>query len=164
MIKIVKRKQRKGAADKPAMRYARILSAIDRAAREQARAEERLRDLRARSKVYERRLGPERVDEIKARFLSNRSLRKQAATTKRDALKTLGAAAELAYRLASMGDRPGIVHAQTYRFGRTRKYHGFMARLPQDKFLLWHPVKGYGSTDQNTGIGNAVWHGKTLPT
>jgi hypothetical protein len=115
------KRKRRPAADKPGMRYARILAAIDRAEKEIKRANARLTTLRARQTRYERRLGAERIDEIKARRLTQTLSKTQTKTTKAEARKALMAAQELAYHLAKPEQR-------------------VVARMPCYSWGLWHPV------------------------
>jgi hypothetical protein len=161
------KRKRRPAADKPGMRYARILTAIDKAEKEIRRANARLTALRVRQTECERRLGVDRVDEIKARRLTQTLSKTQTKTTKAEARKALMAAQELAYHLAKPEQRVGIllgsVHSHEFRRSADTTYHGWVARMPCYSWWLWHPVKGYGSVTRDQGLGNTVWYGKHLP-
>jgi hypothetical protein len=149
------------------MRYARILAAIDKAEKEIRLANARLITLRVRQTEYERRLGADRVDAIKARRLTQTLSKTKTKTTKAEARKALMAAQELAYRLATQEQRVGILlgSVRTHEFlrGADTTYHGWIARMPCNSWWLWHPVKGYGSATRDRGLGNILWYGRHLP-
>ena len=159
------KRKRRPVADKPGMRYARILAAIDKAEKEIRQANARLTALRTRQARYERRLGVDRVDEIKARRLTQTAGRLKAKTTKSDARWMLESAARLAFEIATPETRKrhaltGKVVMHRFYRGAGSIYAGWRARVP-DGVLLWHPVRGYGrANDIDGSMGNVEWLGK----